>query len=302
MSKTPVIDAHVHIFPPPMIENRERLQIEDSWFGETFGHPKAKMRTAEELIASMDKAGVDISIVVGWPWQSNEHCAIHNTCLADAASQWPDRIVWLGIVNPAAAGAIEEIDRCTALGAKGFGEVNADAQEFRWSEPEPWLEAVRRIESANLPLMIHTSEPVGHGYPGKGLATPAEVLAAIQTVPDLQWVLAHWGGGLPFYELMPEVRSACANVVYDSAATSYLYNQAVFRRVIDLVGVEKVLFGSDWPVLGQGKLLERVRTLPLTEREMAAVLGGNAARIYCIGTRMRADTLSFPRINPEATL
>ncbi len=277
-----MIDAHVHIFPPEMIANREQLQIEDSWFGETFGHPKAKMRTAEELIASMDKAGIDLSVVVGWPWQSNEHCAAHNTYLAQIANRWPDRIAWLGIVNPATAGAIEEIDRCTTLGAMGFGEINADAQGFRWSEPESWLEVVQRIEATHLPLMIHTSEPVGHGYPGKGLATPTEVLAAVQTVPDLRWVLAHWGGGLPFYELMPEVKAACANVVYDSAATSYLYDQNVFRRVIDLVGVKKVLFGSDWPVLGQGKLLDRVRTLPLTDEEMSAVLGGNAVRIYGI--------------------
>ena len=54
--------------------------------------------------------------------------------------------------------------------------------------------------------------------------------------------------------------------------------------MIDLVGLEKVLFGSDWPVLGQGKLLERVRSLELTEAEMAAVLGGNAARVYGIGS------------------
>lgn len=301
MSKHRVIDAHVHIFPPEMIADRERLQLEDSWFGEAFGHPKAKMRTGEDLIASMDKAGIDISVVVGWPWQANDHCAIHNSYLAEVAARWPARIVWLGIVNPTAAGAADEVVRCVELGAHGFGEVNADAQDFRWSEPLPWLLPLQRMAAAGLPLMIHTSEPVGHGYPGKGVATPSEVLAAIQTVPDLRWVLAHWGGGMPFYELMPEVKAACVDVSYDSAATSYLYDQSVFRRVIDLVGVEKVLFGSDWPVLAQGKLLDRVRSLPLTSEEMAAVLGGNAARIYGVGASLTPDTLSTTGINPEAT-
>ena len=284
MKNTTVIDAHVHIFPPEMIAQREELLRADSWFGEAFGHPKARMRTAEELIVSMDKAGVDTSVVVGWPWQSNTHCTVHNSYLADVTARYPGRIAWLGIINPVADGAISEIDRCISLGASGFGEINADGQGFRWSAPTTWIGALRHIATSQLPIMIHTSEPVGHLYPGKGTATPAEVLTAIAAVPELRWVLAHWGGGLPFYELMPEVRQACEHVGYDSAATSYLYYPEVFRRVIDLVGVEKVLFGSDWPVLGQGKLLERVRSLDLAETELAAVLGGNAARVYGIGS------------------
>ena len=88
---------------------------------------------------------------------------------------------------------------------------------------------------------------------------------------------------MPFYELMPEVRLACTNVAYDCAATSYLYQPAIFRNVIDLVGVDKVLFGSDWPVLGQGKLIDQVRSLGLSDEEAAAVLGGNAARVYGLG-------------------
>lgn len=279
---TPIVDAHVHIFPPEMISRRKQLLEQDPWFGVAFGHPGAKMRTAEELIASMDKAGVDISIVVGWPWSSNELCAEHNTYLAESAEQWPDRIKWLGIFNPVAEGAIEEITRCADLGASGFGELNADGQGFVWSNPEHYQESITAIASLGLPVMTHTSEPVGHIYRGKGFAHPQEILAAIETVPIAKWVLAHWGGGLPFYELMPEVKLACTNVSYDSAATSFLYDPAVFRRVIDLVGVEKVLFGSDWPVLAQGRLIKRIREVGLKNDELDAVLGGNALRVYGI--------------------
>ena len=282
MMTTRVIDAHVHIFPPAMIAAREQLLREDSWFGEAFGHPKAKMMTIEELIASMDHAGVDVSVVVGWPWQRLQDCATHNVYLAEASRSYPERIVWLGIINPAAEGALTEIDRCVDLGASGFGEINADGQCFEWPHPHTWRAALDHIANHHLPVMIHTSEPVGHIYPGKGTATPADVLTAIETVPNLQWVLAHWGGGLPFYELMPEVRRACAHVGYDSAATSFLYDSAIFRNVIDIVGAEKVLFGSDWPVLSQGKLLRRVRELPLSDAELRAVLGENADRIYGI--------------------
>lgn len=279
---TPIIDAHVHVFPPAMIARREALLAQDPWFGEAFGHPSAKMRTVEDLIASMDRAGVDISIMVGWPWQSNILCAEHNSSMAEAVARWPDRLRWLGIVNPAAQEARSELVRCIDLGASGFGEINADGQGFSWSQPESYKAALIMVAEAGLPVMCHTTEPVGHRYPGKGSAHPQEIMQAIDTVPNLKWILAHWGGGLPFYELMPEVKRACAHVSYDSAATSYLFDPIVFRRVIDLVGVEKVVFGSDWPVLAPGKLIQRVADLPLTPAELAPVLGGNAARIYGI--------------------
>lgn len=282
MSTTPIVDAHVHIFPPAMIERREELLKQDSWFGEAFGHPGAKMRTGEELIASMDKAGVDISIAVGWPWKSTGICAEHNDYLAECAERWPDRIRWLGIINPVNADAIDEITRCADLGAAGFGEINADGQGFRWSESERYKDALIAIAALGLTVMTHTSEPVGHIYPGKGFAHPGEIMHAIETVPTVKWVLAHWGGGLPFYELMPEVKLACTNVAYDSAATSFLYDPAIFRRVIDIVGVEKVIFGSDWPVLAQGKLMKRIREAGLADDELSAVLGGNALRTYGI--------------------
>ena len=282
MTTSPIVDAHVHIFPPDLIARREDLLQKDAWFAETYGHPRARMRTVEDLIASMDKAGVDISITVGWPWASNEICAEHNDYLAESAIRYPDRIRWLGIVNPAADGAINEITRCVDMDACGFGEINADGQNFSWSQREHYQDVITAIAARGLPVMTHTSEPVGHIYPGKGLAHPQEILTAIETVPVVRWVLAHWGGGLPFYELMPEVKVACANVNYDSAATSFLYDPAVFRHVIDIVGIEKVVFGSDWPVLAQGRLIARIREAGLSPDKLEAVLGGNALRIYGI--------------------
>lgn len=281
--KTRVIDAHVHIFPPAMVERRDLLLAADAWFQETFGHPAAKMRTVEELIARMDAAGVDVSVVVGWPWALNELCVEHNTYLADAGRQFPDRIVWLGIINPVDQDSLAEIERCIELGAKGFGEINADGQGFSWRNEAQIGPALEAIAAARVPLMCHASEPLGHTYPGKGTAYPSELLAAIEAHPNLRWVLAHWGGGMPFYELMPEVSSACELVAYDSAATSYLYNTSIFRRVIDTVGVEKVMFGSDWPVLSQAKLIDKIRSAGLTDSELQAVMGGNAARLYQLG-------------------
>jgi len=81
--------------------------------------------------------------------------------------------------------------------------------------------------------------------------------------------------------LMPEVGQAAARVVYDSAATTYLYRPQVFRTVLDVVGPEKVMFASDFPVLRQDRLLRKVRGAGgLRPEEEALVLAETARRVY----------------------
>jgi predicted TIM-barrel fold metal-dependent hydrolase len=82
---------------------------------------------------------------------------------------------------------------------------------------------------------------------------------------------------------MPEVRDALRNTFYDSSATTYLYDFNVFPIVADLCGAERVLFATDYPLLRQGPFLQKVRALGLREETLAAILGGNAARLVAHG-------------------
>jgi predicted TIM-barrel fold metal-dependent hydrolase len=128
--------------------------------------------------------------------------------------------------------------------------------------------------------MLHSTEPIGHLYPGKGEATPDKLFIWLSAYPTQPIVLAHWGGGLPFYELMPEVRAVTHYVAYDSAATTYLYNHSIFQHVAAIVGPERVVFGSDYPILRQDRLVRRVaRQVEDTER-LDMIYAGNADRIY----------------------
>ena len=188
---------------------------------------------------------------------------------------------------------VEELARVTSQ-AQGVWQEAKTKNEFDWAlfahtspvyvdlEQPATLEAIGQVLiDAGAPLMVHASEPVGHDYPGKGTATPDRMLHFLRGHPDLTMVLAHWGGGLPFYELMPEVAIAAKNVVYDSAASSYLYRPAVFRAVLDIVGPERVLWASDHPVLTMRRFLARTgRDAALRPEEEAAVMAGNARRVY----------------------
>ena len=82
---------------------------------------------------------------------------------------------------------------------------------------------------------------------------------------------------------MPEVHAAAANVWNDSAASLYLYQPQVFAAVARIAGPEKLLFGSDYPLLGQRRMLDYARASGLTDDELALALGGNAAAFLGIG-------------------
>jgi predicted TIM-barrel fold metal-dependent hydrolase len=276
-----VIDAHVHIFPPEMVAERSPFIARDRWFELLYTNPKALLASAETLIAAMDEAGVERAVLCGFPWSDVGLCREHNDYMADAARRFPDRLSWLGILRPQDAGGPAEAERCFELGAVGIGELNADAQGFDWRETETLRPLVETCVERDRPLLLHASEAVGHHYPGKGTATPDKLLTFIEAFGELRIVAAHWGGGLPFFELMPEVGAATKNVVYDCAASTYLYQPKVFRSVLDVVGPERVLFGSDYPVLRMDRFLKRVQNLEWRDgREREAMLWSNAARIF----------------------
>ncbi|MBX3069603.1 MAG: amidohydrolase [Thermomicrobiales bacterium] len=284
MSDTVVIDAHTHVFPPEVGENRDAFRHRDAWFADLYANPKARLSTAEELLESMDAAGIDRSLLCGFPWRDAGLCSLHNDYMREAARRYPDRLAWLGILSPGFGPGLEAaaVDLFDA-GASGIGELNADAQGFDLVDGSDLEAAFRVCVESDKPVMLHASEPVGHDYPGKGTATPEKLMRFAARNPDLRIVLAHWGGGLPFYELMPEVRETLRNVVYDSAASTYLYDFDVFRRVIDIVGEERVLFASDFPILRQDRFAQRVASLDWRSRdERAKVLSVNASRVYGI--------------------
>ena len=276
-----VIDAHTHAFPPAWVDDRAELVARERWFGDLYGPPTARMIDAASLIRAMDAAGVFQAVMCGWPWADPGLCREHNDYMAQAARMSGGRLAWLGTVAPASQGAAAEAARCLELGAAGIGELNADAQGFDLTAPGALADVDAVLTAAGKPLLLHASEPMGHHYLGKGTATPDKLLAFLAANQELTVVLAHWGGGLPFYELMPEVAALTRNVVYDTAASSYLYRPAVFRTVLDTIGPGRVLWASDHPVLGMEKFLRRtLRSAKLQPDELEPVLSGNARRIY----------------------
>jgi hypothetical protein len=171
-----VVDAHTHAFPPQWIADRVNHCRRDRWFGDLYEAPSAKMIDAVELMSAMESAGVAQAIACGWPWLDPGLCREHNDYLADAANRSDGRLGWLGIVAPASSDAAAETERCLALGASGIGELNVDAQGVDIAQPGVLADVATVLMTADRPLLLHASEPVGQRYPGKGTAPPDRLL------------------------------------------------------------------------------------------------------------------------------
>ena len=290
-----IIDAHAHVFPPGVIARRDEIRADEPVFNEMYSDASAKMATAAEVLASMDEAGVDRTIICNFAWRDGDLVDETNAYILEAAAKSGGRLIPFVSVHFgegfAAHGRGETDDaptsvrgdirtafrRLASAGARGIGELRPASSGYNLANSDEadllgWAAA-----AFDLPILVHCSEPVGHVYPGKeGLPLDA-LYGFAKSASGVTIIAAHWGGGLPFYALMPEVREALDGVYFDTAASHLLYDPAIYRRVIDLVGVEKILFGSDFPLTSQAKAIERVRDAGLSDAELAAVRGGNAA-------------------------
>ena len=278
-----IIDFHTHVFPPQINKNRSKYIDSDPCFAILYSKKNAKLATADELIASMDKAGVDTSVIVNIGWTTHELCVETNDYILESIARYPRRLIGFCTIQPHSyEAAITEIERCAKEGIRGVGEIRPDIQLFDLRDEEVMEPLIEVIRKHKLILLTHASEPVGHEYPGKGTITPDMLYPFITSYSDLTIVCAHWGGGLPFYALMPEVKQAMNNVFFDTAASPLLYSPQIYEQVIPLVGAEKILFGSDYPLLAQSRLLEEIRSLDLPEETRDLILSGNAQRLLGI--------------------
>ena len=275
-----VIDFHTHIFPPRMRENRDRYVQRDRTLAALYADPRARMASAEDLIAAMDEDGVDVAIAMGIGWSDYDTAREANDYIIEATRRWQGRIIGFAGINPAWGDrAVREAERCADAGLRGIGELHPDTQGFDLADKRTMAGLMSVAQERRLIVTTHSSEPVGHLYTGKGSVTPQVLMQFIGNFPDATIVCAHWGGGLPFYALMPEVAAALRNVYFDTAASPFLYTPQVYSTVSSLVGADKILFGSDYALLRPSRLLNEIAASSLTSQQRDALEGGNAARL-----------------------
>jgi len=278
-----IIDFHTHIFPGKIRRSREKYFPNEAEFSLLYSLPKARLTGAQELITAMDEQGVDQAVVFGFPWKNPKTLSEHNDYIAEAVGKFPKRLIGYCCLDPFSEKAADEAQRCLKRNFSGIGELayyHSGFDEEAVRHLEPIMEICRK---ADVPVLIHTNKPIGHQYPGKIPMTFPQLYGMIRKFPENKIVLAHWGGGLFFFHLVKkEIKESLRNVYFDTAASPYLYDSRVYSIAVQIMGPEKILFGSDYPLINPSRYFKEMEAAGLSPDETRLILGQNAARLLKI--------------------
>ncbi|MFC1821678.1 amidohydrolase family protein [Thermodesulfobacteriota bacterium] len=277
-----IIDFHTHVFPPYFKEERNLFFGEEPHFEVLYRSPNARVAENREILESMDAEEIDKSVIFGFPWEKTDHFRRHNDYVIETVQQYPERFIGFCTFSLFSAQAPEEAIRCLEAGLSGVGELAVYHSGFS-QEKIAILENLMEIcAHYDVPLLLHTNEPVGHQYPGKTSMILKDLYEFLKTYPDNKIILAHWGGGIFFYGLMKEVREVLKNVWFDTAASPFLYQPDIYRMAGEIIGFERILFGSDFPLIKPGRYFKEMASSGISENSINRIKGENALSLLGI--------------------
>ena len=290
------VDFHTHCFPD-QVADQARAALEAGYAQPLRAHP-----TLAHLRAGLAEAGLGLAAIMSVatkPAQVRsiarwaEHVNAQSPCwrqlkegripvLAELAE--PD-ILCFASLHPASDDVGGDVAFLRERGLLGV-KFQPYFQQFEADSPEAL--ALYRQLAPDFLCVFHS----GQEFPPRPYlpCTPRHLRRILDEVPGLTLVAAHLGG----YQVWEDVRRYLLGqpIYFDM---SYTLGDLPDDEFVDMVrahGVERVLFGTDWPLRNQRKYLERLLALPLTDGEKQALLQDNALRLL-------AQKLGAPAIKPE---
>jgi len=299
-----IVDAHVHTYPTTAIGEQAMQGAGRSGCS----------GTVEELLPIMAQAGVSYSVMANMtPTYDMKMAALEklppalareereeaekdinkkmvarmqrrNLWTCDLGKENSGLVPLIGIDVLQAPSEMElEIERgVKELGAKGL-KLHPVVNRFLPGDRGLWP-AYSKAEEMGVPILFHSGAAEAGGSTHAGNARPGRFDEVLSTFPRLVVVLAHLGN--VFLAESVELAQKHDNVYFDTSAIISLteteggLSDAELVRLIRQIGVDRVLFGSDWPWFPPQPGIERIKNLDMTEEEKQSILGKNAARIY----------------------
>lgn len=278
-----VIDFHTHVFP-------DRLAASTIQKLSEMGHvlPRAD-GTAEGLLASMRKAGVDLSVILPVATNPRQVEKVNDSAVALNTAFGARGLLSFGCIHPDHEEPEKELKRIAEMGLKGV-KLHPVYQGVDLDDPR----YLRILEcSGKLELVVVTHGGIDVGYPERQHASPDKILRAIQQVGPVKLIAAHMGGWKQWEEA--EVLLAETSVYLDTSyATGImtpledghyrseelpLMREEQFVCMVRTFGAHRILFGTDSPWRDQRESVREIHGMPLTAAEKAAILGENAERL-----------------------
>jgi len=302
MNEYLIVDAHIHTYPRPEIGIQAM-----------GGEKRAEHAgTIEELLSFMKETGISYAVMMNFtPLKDMRDAAYtkipsdlpeekrkaaeseieatmlgrlerRNRWTCDVGKEHPELVPFIGLDNNVQPESMvkEMEDKITNHGAKGL-KIHFASQRFFANDRILWP-AYAKAEELGTPIMFHGGRFFDMEDPV--YARPKLFHDLLSDFPRLNAVMAHLGGiefideALELAEKYPNLNFDCCGII--APGRGFSDDEAV--GTIRTFGVERVMFGSDWPFVDPRSSIERIKTLGFTEEEKKKILGENAIRIYQI--------------------
>jgi len=261
-----IIDFHVHVFPDEIAPKAIGR------FVDVYGVQPLSDGTIKGTLEYMDKAGVDIIVPMPVATKPSQVRSINDW----AESIRSDRVIPFASIHPDYDDIHDEIDRLAAAGFHGI-KLQPDWQEFYPDDERAY--PIYEAAESRLAILFHAGREIREQ--DKVWSTADRLLNVHKRFPNLTIIAAHMGG----YREWRQAQAVLSGTgVYFDA--SYVPDSEVsdeqFVSMMKAHGVEKVLFGSDFPFGDPLKDIERLLRLPLTDEERESIVWKNAARLLSL--------------------
>jgi predicted TIM-barrel fold metal-dependent hydrolase len=251
------MDAHVHIFP----EKIAAKAVES--IGEYYGlSMKGGQGTIQDLLRRGSEAGISRYLVHSTATKPEQVRAINNFIFESITLN--DCFTGFGTLYPGMENVEEEVNRMIKMGIKGV-KMHPEFQGF-YIDEDMMMPIYKAIEG-KLPLLLHM------GDINKSSSTPARLARILDKFPKLLVIAAHLGGYSMWEEAMEFLVGR--NLYLDTSSSLMILKSDEAERIIRTHGVNKVVFGTDYPMWSYEEELDRFFKLNLTERERKLIFWDN---------------------------
>lgn len=257
-----IIDAHAHIFPDKIA--KKAVAGIGSFYNGLVMHYDG---TAETLIKAGAEAGIQKFIVQSVATVPEQVESINNF-IAESVKKYPDNFIGFAAMHPDHPNIEREIERAVSLGLKGV-KIHPDFQRF-CIDDEKAMKIYETIEG-RLPILIHT------GDSRYQWSKPARLVKVLEAFPKLDVIAAHFGGWSEWDDAAKALGGK--RLWVDTSSSLYAMSPKRARELIDIFGVENVLFGTDYPMWQPKPELEMIDKIELTEKEREMIFHKNAERL-----------------------
>lgn len=265
-NKFTVIDSHCHIYPTkiakPAVESTGRF----------YDMTALGDGTVNSLLAIGESAGIDRFVVQSVATTPHQVQSI-NKFIADEVSNFPDKLIGLGTMHPDSNDLKGDLEHIKELGLHGV-KLHPDIQKFKIDDYR-LLKIYELCEKENMPILMHTGD---YRF---DFSNPNRLVPILDIYKNLTIIGAHLGGWSVWDEAVEKL-SGYKNFYVDSSSSLYELPADKAVEIIRTYGVNRVLFGSDFPVFSPDIELERFMALPLTDDERKMILSENVLKLYNI--------------------